>query len=189
MHGVALPANSSFGVGKQARCTSRKFVWPLTRWRILATLSRMPRLHLLKRRHTVAFTALVVGLSFGVLHARDASSEPSVIDGAPSGMVAFVRGGVCPPGWVPATDLEGRAVVGTVTKEDVGIDVGDPLGDGEVPAHHHDYTVDVNLPAKFLLAANAGEPVTGAGLYSITDVTDESDTELPFFQMEACIKP
>lgn len=150
----------------------------------------MRQLSLLERRHAVAVAALVVGLSFGMLCARDASSEPMAADGAPSGMVAFVGGGVCPPGWVHVSDLEGRAVVGTVTTEDVGVTVGTPFGDREERVHSHDYTVNVNLPAKFIAAANGPDgTVALAGVYSVTDVTDENAAGLPFFQMEACIKP
>jgi hypothetical protein len=113
-----------------------------------------------------------------------------VTDGAPSGMVTFVAGGVCPPGWQHASELEGRVIVGTVIREDVGIEVGSPFTDREERVHHHDYTVDVNLPAKFLVASNGPEgTAASAKLYSVADVTDDNASELPFFQMEACVKP
>lgn len=113
-----------------------------------------------------------------------------VADGAPSGMVAFVAGGVCPPGWIHASNLEGRAIVGTVITEDVGIQVGTPFTDREERTHHHDYTIDINLPAKFVAASNGPDATAAlAKLYSVADVTDENASELPFFQMEACVKP
>jgi len=105
-------------------------------------------------------------------------------------MVAFVGGGVCPPGWVHVSDLEGRAIVGTVTKEDVGITVGTAFGDREERAHRHDYTAKVTLGAKAIGSPN-GANMSGAAAmtYSVAGMTEESDGGLPFFQMEGCIKP
>jgi hypothetical protein len=143
-----------------------------------------------RMRHTKWLAALVLVSSFGMLRARDASSEPNVADGAPSGMVVFVGGGVCPPGWMHASDLEGRAIVGTVTKEDVGVDVGTPFGDREERVHSHDYTGTVQLTSKGIVAANGPENTIAApGSYSIAGATTENATGLPFFQMEGCIKP
>ena len=113
-----------------------------------------------------------------------------VADGAPSGMVTFVGGGVCPPGWVHVSDLEGRAIVGTVTKEDVGIEVGTPLTDREERKHGHDYTANVTLAPKAIGSPN-GVNLSGAASmkYTIQDKTEENGAGLPFFQMEGCIKP
>lgn len=167
----------------------------LTGRSFLATLQamRQPSRHQrewLVRRRGVAIVALVVGVGFGLLRIRNASSEPMGVDGAPSGMVTFVGGGSCPPGWIHISDLEGKAIVGTVIKEDVGIDVGLPFTDREKRVHQHDYTVDINLPAKFLFGSNGPNDTAAlAKLYSVTDVTAESASEVPFFQMEACVKP
>ncbi|MBK9265413.1 MAG: hypothetical protein IPM54_37210 [Polyangiaceae bacterium] len=144
----------------------------------------------LERRRAVAVAAVVVGMGFGMLHARDASSEPQAEDGAPSGMVAFVGGGDCPPGWLHASDIEGRAIVGTVIKEDVGVDVGTPFTAGEERVHEHAFTGAVNLPAKYITAVNGvAAGVALAGTFSVTGVTDKNADGLPFFQMEGCIKP
>lgn len=167
-----------------------RVTWPLTKRHIFATFRNMRQSKWFGHRSTVAVAALMVGASFGVFCIRDASSEPMVADGAPSGMVAFVAGGVCPPGWNHVSDLEGRALVGTVTTEDVGIEVGTPFTDGEKRVHHHDYTIDIDLGAKFLAASNAPTgTAASAKVYSVTDVTDDHASELPFFQMEACVKP
>jgi hypothetical protein len=144
----------------------------------------------LERRRAIVVLALVGGSSFGVLRARDASSEPMATDGAPSGMVAFVGGGVCPPGWVHVSELEGRAIVGTITKEDVGIDVGTPFGDREERVHLHKYTGAVTLAVKGIATLNGPNgSVAAAGTYSVAGSTMENDAGLPFFQMEGCIKP
>ncbi|HRI70243.1 MAG TPA: hypothetical protein PK156_38695 [Polyangium sp.] len=134
--------------------------------------------------------AFVAGTSFGVLRSRDASSEPMVTDGAPSGMVTFAGGGVCPPGWVHMSDLEGRTVVGTVTKEDVGIDVGTPFADREDRVHHHHFTGSATIAPKAVSIPNGGNGIVAeAGMYSIEGTTEDGAGKLPFFQMEACIKP
>lgn len=143
----------------------------------------------LVRRRSVAVVALVAGAGFGVFRTRDAASEPKVTDGAPSGMVTFVGGGVCPPGWVHVSDIEGRAIVGTVTKEDVGIEVGTPFTDQENRVHKHQYMGSVTLAPKPVGAPNgANGSVAEAGKYSIEGTTEESNGGLPFFQMEGCIK-
>lgn len=125
-----------------------------------------------------------------MLRTRDASSEPMVADGAPSGMVTFVGGGVCPPGWVHASDLEGRALVGTVNKEDVDVAVGTPFTDREERVHGHDYTAEITLAAKAIGSPN-GVNLSGAAsmTYTIQGMTEENGAGLPFFQMEGCIKP
>ena len=144
----------------------------------------------LDRRRVIAVVVLMGGSGFAMLRAPEASSEPMVVDGAPSGMVAFVGGGVCPPGWVHVSDLEGRAIVGTVTKEDVGITVGTAFGDREERAHRHDYTAKVTLGAKAIGSPN-GANMSGAAAmtYSVADMTEEKAGGLPFFQMEGCVKP
>lgn len=144
----------------------------------------------LDRRRVIAVAVLIGGAGFALLRAPEASSEPMVVDGAPSGMVAFVGGGVCPPGWVHVSDLEGRAIVGTVTKEDVGITVGTPLGDREDRLHRHDYTAEIMLTAKGIGSPN-GVNMSGAAAmtYPVVGMTAEKSGGLPFYQMEGCIKP
>lgn len=125
-----------------------------------------------------------------MLCSRNASSEPMVTDGAPSGMITFAAGGVCPAGWVHVSALEGRAIVGTVTEEDVGIAVGTPFTDREERVHDHHYTGSVTLapkPVGVPLGFNGN--VAEAGTYPIEGITGENDAGLPFFQMEACMKP
>lgn len=141
-------------------------------------------------RRAVVVAALVGGWCFGMLGARDASSEPMEADGAPSGMVTFFKDGGCPEGWVHAADLEGRAIVGTVVKEDVGIAVGLPFTDQETRAHFHGYTGRVTLPPKGIMTTVGPNGLAaGAGTYSVAGSTMDAGTELPFFQMEGCIKP
>jgi len=144
----------------------------------------------LERRSVVVVAALVLGSGFELLRARDASSEPMVTDGAPSGMVAFVGGGVCPPGWVKAEGIQGRAIVGTVIKEDVGVEVGTPLDDREDRLHLHNFTGTVTLVAKGIGAPDgANTNVAAPATYSLGGMTDEGAAGLPFFQMEGCVKP
>lgn len=141
-------------------------------------------------RRILAFVALVVGTHLGFAQIREASSEPMVEDGAPSGMVTFVGGGVCPPGWVHVTELEGRAIVGTVTKEDIGIDVGVPFTDQEERGHDHAYTGSITLgpkPTGVPIGPNGN--VAKSGTYMLEGTTTETSGALPFFQMEGCIKP
>lgn len=200
MHVPRSHANRSFWIRRQDRFESRAHfarslssidvTLPLTGRSILATLHDMRQTDWLVHRRTIAVVALVVGASFGVFHIRDASSEPSVADGAPSGMVTFVGGGVCPPGWVHASELEGRTIVGTLTSERLGIDVGTPFTDREERVHDHHYTGSVVLdPKEVGVPIGLNGTVAAAGTYPIEGMAEESGGQLPFFQMEACIKP
>lgn len=110
-------------------------------------------------------------------------------DGAPPGMVAFVAGGVCPPGWVHSFEFEGRILVGTVDKAEIGDTVATAFTDREVRTHHHDYTGVVDLPKKNVAAANGGNENGAAwGMYPVMGTTSEAETGLPFVQMEGCVK-
>jgi hypothetical protein len=131
---------------------------------------------------------LVIGL--GVVGARRASGETTPNDGAPKGMLVFVAGGECPAGWVRVFDVEGRIVVGAIYPEDVGIQVGLPLGDREERAHEHAYSGEITLPAKNLVAANGGnQSGAAAGVYPIEGTTSKSTSALPFVQVQGCVKP
>jgi hypothetical protein len=146
------------------------------------------RLH--GHRHVVAAAAAILGVFVASSSARHAASEPMASDGAPSGMVAFVAGGVCPPGWVHIYDVEGRVAVGTVATAEVGLTVGLPYADREVRVHHHDYAGTIDLPKKNIAGANGGnESGAAANSYPIMGTTTDAHSGLPFVQMEGCVKP
>jgi hypothetical protein len=132
--------------------------------------------------------ALVLGL--GSLQTRRALGETPPDDGAPSGMVAFVAGGKCPPGWEHVYDIEGRIAVGAIYPEHVGLAVGMPLGDREERTHEHAYSGELTLPAKAIAAAN-GSNQSGAAAkkYSVTGATTKATSGFPFMQIEGCVKP
>lgn len=142
------------------------------------------------RRCVVAVSAIVLILGLASLHQRDAASEPMAADGAPSGMVTFVAGGVCPPGWVHLYEIEGRVLVGTVDKAEIGDMVGSPFADREERLHHHEYAGTIELPKKNVAGANGGNE-SGAqwGSYGIMGTTSDAESGLPFVQMEGCVKP
>lgn len=143
-----------------------------------------------RRRWFAAATAILWAIATASLSQRDAASEPMAEDGAPSGMVAFVAGGVCPPGWVHSYELEGRVLVGTVDKAEIGESVGTPFVDREVRVHHHDYVGAVDLPKKNVAGANGGnESGASWGTYTVMGATTDAESGLPFVQMEGCVKP
>lgn len=143
-----------------------------------------------QHRWIAVATAIVLGICVASLPQRDAASEPMVADGAPSGMVAFVAGGVCPPGWEHLYEVEGRIVVGTVDKAEIGEVVGTAYVDREERLHHHDYAGTIELPKKNVAGANGGNQ-SGAesGSYAVMGSTADSESGLPFVQMEGCVKP
>jgi len=132
--------------------------------------------------------ALVLGIGF--VAAGRASGETPPDDGAPSGMVAFVAGGVCPPGWVTVYDVEGRVVVGAIYPEDVGLEVGTPLGDREERKHEHAYSGEVTLVAKNVAGSNGGNHSgAAAATYPLAGTTTKVGSGLPFYQIAGCVKP
>ncbi|MRG93832.1 hypothetical protein [Polyangium spumosum] len=141
-----------------------------------------------QRWAAAAIAALV--LSFGFVKARRASGETPPDDGAPSGLVAFVAGGVCPEGWVTVYDVEGRVVVGAIYPEDVGLEVGTPFADREERLHEHAYSGEVTLVAKNIAAANGGnQSGAAAATYPLAGTTKEATSGLPFLQVAGCVKP
>ncbi|HRI63250.1 MAG TPA: hypothetical protein PK156_03410 [Polyangium sp.] len=150
----------------------------------------MNRSKWVRSRWFASTITIVVVLVIALLPRRDAASETMPADGAPSGMVAFVAGGVCPPGWVHSYEVEGRVFVGTVDDDEIGETVGMAYTDREERAHHHDYAGTIDLPKKNIAGANGGNE-SGAewGAYEIMGTTGDTSSALPFVQMEGCVKP
>ena len=138
---------------------------------------------------TGRFLLLGLGLVLGLAASRSASGGPAEDDGVPSGMVAHVAGGVCPPGWAPAPNVEGRLVVAVAEGKDVGVQVGSPLSDREDRTHTHDYAGELALPSKSIAAADgSNESGAKAQAYAIAGTTDPGVSGLPFVQVMACVK-
>lgn len=135
------------------------------------------------------FLLLGLGLGLGLVASRSASGEPAEDDGVPAGMVAHVEGGVCPPGWAPAPNVEGRLVVAVAEGKDVGVQVGEPLADREDRTHTHAYEGELALPSKSIAAGN-GDNSSGAKAqtYGLSGTTSPGVSGLPFVQVMACVK-
>jgi hypothetical protein len=132
---------------------------------------------------------LFLGLALGLVASRSASGGPAEDDGVPSGMVAHVTGGVCPVGWAPAANVEGRLVVAVAEGKDVGVQVGEPLGDRDDRTHEHAYAGSLALPAKAISAADGPNQTGAASLeYAIAGTTSPGVSGLPFVQVLACVK-
>jgi hypothetical protein len=111
-------------------------------------------------------------------------------DGDPVGTVAFFQDRAsCPVGWAPATELEGRLLVGATAPEAVGQVVGRPLGDREDRTHTHTITGTVTLTPRNIAGANGGN-TQGArsGEYMVTGNAAAAPSGLPFVQVRACAK-
>jgi len=135
------------------------------------------------------FLLLGLGLGLGLVASRSASGEPVEDDGVPAGMMAHVEGGVCPPGWAPAPNVEGRLVVAVAEGKDVGVQVGEPLTDREDRTHTHDYTGELALPSKSIAAADgSNQSGAKAQTYTIAGTTEPDTSSLPFVQVRACVK-
>jgi hypothetical protein len=137
---------------------------------------------------TEKWALLFAALGIGLIATRNASGEITD-DGVPSGMVAYISGGMCPAGWIAASNVEGRLVVAVSEGKDVGVQVGQPLVDQEDRTHSHSYKGDLALPAKSIAAAD-GANLEGAQAqtYSIAGTTQTGPSGLPFVQVTACVK-
>jgi hypothetical protein len=111
-------------------------------------------------------------------------------DGVPSGTIAFFNGGSCPEEWQVADELRGRMIVGVTNAELAGITVGEPFSDREERGHQHTYSGQVTIPDKAIAAAD-GPNGNGAKAktYDITGTTTKETSNLPFVQVQACVKP
>lgn len=133
---------------------------------------------------------LALAASPWLLRAGRARGGPPADDGVPSGTVAFFSGGTCPPGWTPATEVQGRLVLGAPGDGAVGVTVGDPLADREDRGHQHAYSGSVQTADKAIAAAD-GSNNSGAQAqsYTVTGTTEAQPSGLPFVQAQACAKP
>lgn len=133
---------------------------------------------------------LAVGLGLG--SGKRATADKASADDVPPGAVVFMSraDGMCPTGWLPATQAFGRLIVGTTEPTQVGKLVGVPLADQEDRAHQHEITGMVTVPYKSISAANGSNNQGGAAKdYTATGQSDKSPSGLPFVQLIACEKP
>jgi hypothetical protein len=122
-----------------------------------------------------------------------AVAETQPDDGVPSGTVAFFSfdgtGGNCPAGWVPATQAQGRLIVGVTEPDQVGLLVGTPLADQEDRTHAHSYESVVTLPARNIAGADGGnQQGAQSGDHPVAGTTAAVPTGLPFQQLLVCEK-
>ncbi len=113
-----------------------------------------------------------------------------VADTAPPGIVLFASDDTCPVGWSPLDIARGRLIVAAATGGDVGVTVGNPLGDREDRSHRHNVRLQLTLAQKNIAAAN-GPNQDGAapGLHDATFLSAPATSRLPFRQLLACTKP
>jgi hypothetical protein len=138
-----------------------------------------------------ALPAVVALAALAALAARPAAGDGPPDDGAPHGMVSFFAGrATCPPGWMAATQVEGRMVVGVTAALQVGTAIGAPLGDQEDRPHRHVYAKKVTLGPKAIAAADGSNGQGAqAGDYPVMGSTETATSGLPFIQLVACEKP
>lgn len=110
-------------------------------------------------------------------------------DTAPPGIVLFAADDTCPMGWSPLASARGHIIVGAATGGDVGVLVGNALGDREDRVHRHNVTLALTLSQRNIAAAN-GPNNDGAapGMHDATLTMGPATSGLPFRQLLACVK-
>jgi hypothetical protein len=132
---------------------------------------------------------LALGACAWLTTARRAQGGPLDDDGAPPNAIAFVTGGACPAGWVPAANVQGRLVVAVADGTKAGMQVGTPLTDQEDRQHQHTYTGMVALPSKSIAGADGSNDQGAASqTYTVTGTTGLAASNLPFVQVQPCLK-
>lgn len=134
---------------------------------------------------------LCVGLLVCAPTAVVGQTDAGATDAVPSGMVAhFAAQAGCPAGWVPATAVEGRMIVGTNTVGDVGSTVGSPLSDLEDRTHTHGFTATFNFPPKNIAGTDGGNNQGAqSGSQVLSSTSGAGTTSLPFAQLRPCVRP
>jgi hypothetical protein len=143
------------------------------------------------RRAAVATLVSIGALAFVLAtRVRVAHGDPPVDDGVPSGTIAFFGSGTnCPAGWVLATQVTGRAIVGVSDSSESGVTVGMPLGDREDRTHTHAFSGSVTLNQRGIAAASgSNNAAANAQMYAVSGTTDPAASGVPFVQLLACVK-
>ncbi len=144
------------------------------------------------RRVVAAMAALgaLAAFAWPRLEKQANGEEPVTDKVAPRGMIAFFAGGACPPGWVPAEEVEGRLVVAVTEPSAVSVKVGAPLADREDRTHTHAVSGKVTLSSKDVVAFDgSNKDGAAAGVYSVAGTASAETTGLPFVQVRACARP
>jgi hypothetical protein len=116
--------------------------------------------------------------------------DTPVAESAPRGMIAFFTGGACPPGWVPAEEVEGRLVIPVTAPSDVAVTVGSALADREDRTHVHAFTATAKLSSKDVVAFDgSNDDGAAAQTYPVAGATSAQTSGLPFVQVQACARP
>jgi hypothetical protein len=146
-----------------------------------------------KKRGTSIGLEVLVAMVLCLALGKRATAETPVEDGVPKGTVAFFSfdgtGGNCPAGWVAATQVQGRMVVGVTEPDQVGVLVGTPLTDQEDRTHIHPFEGTVHLPSKNIAGADGGNH-NGAqsGDHVVSGNSENAGSGLPFVQLLVCEK-
>lgn len=118
-----------------------------------------------------------------------AASGDTTEDTTPSGMVAFVSGNTCPPGWVVPESAQGRLIIGVADPNAVGITVGTPLIDKTPPTHSHPFTANLVMSYQAVSAISCcNKSGAAAKTYSVSSTLATDTADLPFLQLPVCQK-
>jgi hypothetical protein len=140
------------------------------------------------RALVIAAVALLVGMATST---HSVGSAPPFADRPPRGMVAFVTGDACPPGWQAETPAAGRLLVGAAQAGVIGRVVGTALEPEEDRAHVHAVaSATIVLPYKSISAANGtNQQGAAATAQPVTGTASPATSGLPMVQLTTCVSP
>jgi hypothetical protein len=117
------------------------------------------------------------------------SAAPSS-DAPPAGVTIFVESNACPVGWASTTLTEGRFLVGLPAGASPAAFGGDPLKPLENREHTHDYSGSLSTDSAGI-ALTTGCCAKGYGKdgkYSYNGTTRRAAANLPYIQLQMCVK-
>ena len=121
----------------------------------------------------------------------DGQTDAGTAEAVPAGMVAhFAAQAGCPAGWMPATSVQGRMIVGTNTVGEVGTTVGSSLSNLEDRSHTHGFTASLNIPPQNIAGSDGGNNQGAqSGNQVVSGTSGAATTGLPYAQLLPCVRP
>ena len=120
----------------------------------------------------------------------DAATPSKAQDEVPPDAIAYFEALVCPNGWSPAQQSQGRLMLGLMDEALSGDEnASASLMPGEDRNHQHDFSGSVTLPFnEVALASGCCMDIGGSGETSYAGSSASTHSALPFIELLACKK-
>ena len=144
----------------------------------------------LKRSNPAYVSLLLVQAMAVACLAASRIDAQTATDPYPQNSIAFFNAGVCPGGWEPYGDGNGRFVIPVNVSSGVGDRVLSPLSSGQDPTHTHEFSSFIEVKrVRYAGSSGGGNTNLGsAGKKEFSGITKETGSNVPYIQLLICIK-